>query len=75
MRLINEIDNLIQLAHHRIKFIEDSYFYHSSEAGVWNRGYDKGYIAGLLKYIDDLNHLKNIMLNISLIQFGDDDDV
>lgn len=71
MRLVNEIDNLIQLAHHRIKFIEDSYFYVSSEDGAWNRGYDKGYIAGLLKYIDDLSKLKNIIIEIN----KDDDDV
>jgi len=71
MQLISKIDNLIQLAHYRIKFIEDGYFYNSSEAGIWNRGYDKGYIAGLLKYIDDLSKLKNIIIEIN----KDDDDV
>jgi hypothetical protein len=71
MPLINKIDNLIELAHHRIKFIEDTYLYDSSEAGIWNRGYEKGYTAGLLKYIDDLSKLKNIIIEIN----KDDDDV
>jgi hypothetical protein len=69
MRIVNEIDNLIQLAHHRIKFIEDEM--KKSDIDIWDRYYNRGYITCQKKYVDDLKNLKNIIIEIN----KDDDDV
>ena len=41
----------------------------------FERGYEAGYKYALECSIRELQELKNIMLNISLIQYKDDDDV
>jgi len=77
MQLTDKIDRLIQFANHRIDYIKrnnlNEFKYPLDD--IWSIGYDKGYIAGLYKYIDDLNHLKSIILNNELNINLDDDDV
>jgi hypothetical protein len=73
MRLVNKIDDLIKSANDTIDFLEIEM--KKSDIDIWDRYYNRGYIASQKKYVHELNHLKNMMLKISLIQFGDDDDV
>jgi len=70
MQLINKIDELIKFANHRIDYLKSNKRI-STINGYYNEGYDKGYIAGMYKYIDDLTCLKVILIEIQ----KDDDDV
>ena len=69
MQLIDKIDELIRLANHRIDFLEIKI--QKSDIDIWDRYYDRGYIASQKKYVDDLKNLKNIIIEIE----KDDDDV
>jgi hypothetical protein len=69
MQLIDKIDDLINFAHYRIDFLEIEI--QKCRDDLWDRGYHRGYIAALYKYTDDLNNLKNIIIEIN----KDDDDV
>jgi len=74
MQLTDKIEELIRLANYRIDHIKLQSIKNSTKYpadDIWSSGYDKGYIAGLLKYIDDLYYLKNIIIEIN----KDDDDV
>jgi hypothetical protein len=70
MQLINKIDELIKFANHRIDYLKANPRI-STIDGYWNEGYDKGYIAAMHKYLDDMCNLKNIIIEIN----KDDDDV
>jgi hypothetical protein len=74
MRLINKIDAAINMLNYRIKKIEMNQ-YSQKPYQSFDRGYDAGYKNALECYVRELEELKNMMLNICLIQFGDDDDV
>jgi len=74
MQLTDKIEELIRLANHRIDYIKMHSFKNSTRYpadDIWSIGYDKGYIAGFQKYIDDLSYLKKIIIEIN----KDDDDV
>jgi hypothetical protein len=77
MQLINKIDRLIQFANHRIDYLKknDLKEFNYPLDDIWSIGYDKGYIASLYKYIDDLNNLKSIISDNELNINIDDDDV
>jgi hypothetical protein len=74
MQLINKIDATINMFNYRIKKIEMNQYSHKPYES-FERGYDAGYKNALECSVRELQELKNMMLNISLIQFGDDDDV
>jgi len=74
MQLINKIDATINMFNYRIKKIEMNQ-YSQKPYESFDRGYDAGYKNALECSVRELQELKNMMLNISLIQFGDDDDV
>jgi predicted heme/steroid binding protein len=69
MQLINKIDDLIKWANHRIDFLKIDYDVKNLDR--WDDGYHRGYIAAMNRYVDDLNNLKNIIIEIN----KDDDDV
>ena len=72
MRLINKIDMLIELANYRIDCLSiDLNNDHIKKFDLWDRGYHRGYIAAMNKYVDDLKNLKKIIIEIQ----KDDDDV
>jgi hypothetical protein len=69
MQLTDKIDDLIKLANYRIDFLKIRI--QKSDIDIWDRYYDRGYIASQKKYVDDLKNLKNIIIEIQ----KDDDDV
>jgi hypothetical protein len=69
MQLIDKIEELIRLANHRIDYLQIEI--QKSDNDIWDRYYNKGYIASQKKYVDDLKNLKNIIIEIN----KDDDDV
>jgi len=74
MRLINKIDATINMFNYTIKKIEMNQYSHNPYES-FERGYDAGYKNALECSVRELQELKNMMLKISLIQYGDDDDV
>jgi hypothetical protein len=72
MQLINKIDMLIELANYRIAYLLlDLNNDHIKKFDSWDRGYHRGYITAMNKYVDDLKNLKKIIIEIN----KDDDDV
>jgi hypothetical protein len=74
MQLIEKIDELIKFGNFRIDYIKIKSIKNNckdADGDIWSAGYDKGYIAGLQKYIDELTELKNYLIEIN----KDDDDV
>jgi hypothetical protein len=69
MQLTDKIDDLIKWANHRIDFLEIEI--QKSDNDIWDRYYNRGYLASQKKYVDDLKNLKNIIIEIN----KDDDDV
>jgi hypothetical protein len=74
MRLIKKIDATIDMFNYRIKKIEMNQ-YSQNIYESFERGYDAGYKNALECSVNELQELKIMMLNISLIQYRDDDDV
>jgi len=72
MQLINKIDMLIELTNYRIDCLHiELNNKQIKKYDLWDRGYHRGYIAAMNKYVDDLKILKEIIIEIN----KDDDDV